>query len=90
MKPRDNYREFLVEQIECAGQELIDRAEQIAASGLTEVTGLDIWIKLSDLNTEPLEIEWTTKVLSKNAMNYMTKGFEEKSKTKTWANLSSK
>ena len=82
MKLRDNYRDFLVEQIKCAGQELIDRAEQIAASGLSEITGLDIWISLSSLNEQPLEIEWTTKVLSRNAIDYM-RGFDKKPKPMT-------
>lgn len=67
---RSNYRDKLVRQIREAGQELIDRAEQMVDENTNFITGFSIHIDFpqGDYVRIP-EISWTTDVLCKNSRN---------------------
>lgn len=64
---KKNYREQLVAYIKDAGQELIDRAEQMVGPDTDLISNFDIHISFpQDCGSIPV-IEWTTEVISKNA-----------------------
>lgn len=59
-----NYRDDLVEQIKAAGQELIDRADQMLGPEVDLISGFNIYISFGHGSIP--EIDFTTTVLSKN------------------------
>lgn len=64
------YRDKLVQRIKDAGQELIDRAEDIVGANLDAIESFTISIDLSP-NTDQVNcqsIEWTAKVINKRAL----------------------
>lgn len=61
------YRDKLVAYIKDAGQDLIDRAEQMVGSDTDLISNFSIHITFpQDLGSIPV-IEWSTEVISKNA-----------------------
>ena len=61
------YRDLLVAHIKDAGQELIDRAEQMVSPDTDLISNFDIHISFAqDFGSMPV-IEWSTEVVSKNA-----------------------
>lgn len=67
-----NYRDQLVDYIKDAGQELIDRAEQMVDENTDCITDFSISIKFEQ-NCIPV-IEWVTEVITKNTIERMKKG----------------
>lgn len=65
-------QERLMERIKCAGQEIIDRAEEMAAVDL--ITSLSITIDLGSSEIGMDTIKWTTEAISKNNNLYFIKG----------------
>lgn len=55
----------LIERIKLVGQEIIDRAEEIAAGEL--MTDLDIHVSMGVAEDRIDYIEWTTSVVNKNS-----------------------
>lgn len=61
------YRDELVQLIRDAGQELIDRAEQMVSPGVDLITSFDIRIHVGNGFRDGAEtIEWTTQVINKS------------------------
>ena len=61
------YRDELVRLIKDAGQELIDRADQMVSPGVDLITSFDIRIHLGNgFRDGSPTIEWTTQVVNKN------------------------
>ena len=75
MKQKE-YRGFLVEQIKAAGQELIDRAEQMVGPDLDLISGFNIYISFDqgDIPT----IDFTTSILSKNNHKFIMNRYNTK------------
>lgn len=67
-----NYRDQLVDYIKDAGQELIDRAEQMVDENTDCISDFSIHIKFNR-DYIPV-IEWVTEVLTKNTIERMKKG----------------
>lgn len=70
----NNYRDKLVQQIKEAGQELIDRAEDMVSEGTELITDFSININIPQgKEYMPIpEISWTTEVVSKNTLDRLT------------------
>ena len=62
------YRDELVARIKDAGQELIDRAEQIVSENTDLISGFSIYLRLDTEDRIP-SIEWSTEVINKNSYN---------------------
>lgn len=62
------YRDELVARIKDAGQELIDRAEQMISENTDLITGFYIYLRLGTEDRIP-SIEWSTEVINKNSYN---------------------
>lgn len=65
----NTYRDKLIQQIKEAGQELIDRAEDMVSENTDLIS--DFYINIHFLQGEhpPVpEVSWTTEVLSRNAL----------------------
>lgn len=66
----NNYRNQLVQQIKDAGQEIIDRAEEMVDENTNYITNfsLNIYFPMGDLRPVP-EISWTTDVLCRKTLD---------------------
>lgn len=62
------YRDELVARIKDAGQELIDRAEQMVSENTDLISSFSIYLRLDTENCIP-SIEWSTEVINKNSYN---------------------
>jgi len=62
------YRDELVARIKDAGQELIDRAEQMISENTDLITGFYIYLRLGTEDRIP-SIEWSIEVINKNSYN---------------------
>jgi hypothetical protein len=62
------YRDELVARIKDAGQELIDRAEQMVSENTDLISSFSIYLKIDIENSIP-SIEWSTEVINKNSYN---------------------
>lgn len=65
------YRDELVARIKDAGQELIDRAEQMVSENTDLIIGFSIYLRLDDKDCIP-SIEWSTEVINKNSCNRLS------------------
>lgn len=75
---RSNYRDKLVRQIKEAGQELIDRAEQMVDENADAITGFSIHIDFPQGDCVGIpDISWTTDVLCKNSTSRYLNEFNE-------------
>ena len=68
------YRDELVARIKDAGQELIDRAEQMVSENTDLISSFSIYLRLNMEDRipsfDPLYIiEWSTEVINKNSYN---------------------
>lgn len=52
---RKNYIPYLIEQVKAAGQEIIDRAEDLVGSGEL-MTSFDIWLRFSQDDAPTIEV----------------------------------
>lgn len=65
----DKYRDDLIQQIKEAGQELIDRAEEMVGKNTDAITGFNIYIDFPQGEYMPIpEISWTTDVACNNTL----------------------
>lgn len=62
------YRDELVARIKDAGQELIDRAEQMVSENTDLISSFSIHLRLDTEDHIP-SIEWSTEVINKNSYN---------------------
>jgi hypothetical protein len=62
------YRDELVARIKDAGQELIDRAEQMVSENTDLISSFSIYLRLDTEDRIP-SIEWSTEVINKNSYN---------------------
>lgn len=62
------YRDELVARIKDAGQELIDRAEQMVSENTDLISSFSIYLRLDAEDHIP-SIEWSTEVINKNSYN---------------------
>lgn len=62
------YRDILVEQIKSAGQQLIDRAEEMVSEKLTFVTGFTINVDIPQPADRPVSISWTAETIDTNQL----------------------
>lgn len=69
------YREELIRLIKEAGQDLIDRAEEMVGENLDMITdfSINIYFPQGEIYTLP-EISWTTETVSKNSFNRIVRG----------------
>lgn len=65
-----NFRESLVQRIKNAGQEIIDRADEIAGVDEALITNLSIHVHLSIPETGIDTVSWTTEVLNRNHIKF--------------------
>ena len=63
-----SYHDELVARIKDAGQELIDRAEQMVSENTDLISGFYIYIRLDAEDCIP-SIVWSTEVINKNSYN---------------------
>lgn len=62
------YRDILVELIKSAGQQLIDRAEEMVSEKLAFVTGFTINVDIPQPADRPVSISWTTETIDTNQL----------------------
>lgn len=62
------YRDILVEQIKSAGQQLINRAEEMVSEKLTFVTGFTINVDIPQPVDRPISISWTAETIDTNQL----------------------
>lgn len=62
------YSDELVARIKDAGQELIDRAEQMVSENTDLISSFSIYLRL-DIEDRIPSIEWSTEVINKNSYN---------------------
>jgi len=62
------YHDELVARIKDAGQELIDRAEQMVSENTDLISSFSIYLRLDAEDHIP-SIEWSTEVINKNSYN---------------------
>ncbi len=62
------YRDILVEQIKSAGQQLINRAEEMVSEKLTFVTGFTINVDIPQPADRPVSISWTAETIDTNQL----------------------
>ena len=67
----NKYREELVLRIKEAGQELIDRAEQMISKDADAISDFSLYINLNQVDLLVPTIEWSTSVISKNTLDRM-------------------
>lgn len=70
MYERNMRKQKLVQRITNIGQEIIDRAEEIATGDL--ISNLDIHAYLDMGETQVDTISWSTEVISKNSIKIYT------------------
>lgn len=61
-----NFREALIQRIKNAGQEIIDRADEIAGADNALITDLSINVHISIPEAGIDTVSWTTEVLNRN------------------------
>lgn len=64
----NKYRDILVEQIKSAGQQLIDRAEEMVSEKLAYVTDFSISIDIPQPADRPVSISWKTETIDTNRL----------------------
>ncbi len=64
-------REELVLRIKEAGQELIDRAEQMISKDTDAISDFSLYVNLNQVDLLVPTIEWSTSVISKNTLDRM-------------------
>lgn len=62
------YRDELVARIKDAGQELIDRAEQMVSENTDLINSFSIYLRLDTEDQFP-SIKWSIEVINKNSYN---------------------
>lgn len=62
------YRDILVEQIKSAGQQLIDRAEEMVSEKLAFITGFTINVDIPQPADRPVVISWTAETIDTNQL----------------------
>lgn len=67
----EKYRQKLIELVKAAGQDVIDRAEDLVGNG-DLVCDFDIWLRFPQNGVPTIEL--TRSYLSKNSINIITKG----------------
>lgn len=67
-KRNNEYRDILVNQIKSAGQQLIDRAEEMISENLSYITGFSINIDIPQPSDEPVSISWTVETIGTNEL----------------------
>ena len=61
------YHDELVARIKDAGQELIDRAEQMVSENTDLISSFSIYLRLDEDHIP--SIKWSTEVINKNSYN---------------------
>lgn len=67
----EKYRQKLIELVKAAGQDVIDRAEDLVGNG-DLICDFDIWLRFPQNGVPTIEL--TRSYLSKNSINIITKG----------------
>lgn len=70
----EKYRQKLIELVKAAGQDVIDRAEDLVGNG-DLICDFDIWLRFPKNGVPTIEL--TRSYLSKNSINIITKGGNE-------------
>ena len=70
----EKYRQKLIALVKAAGQDVIDRAEDLAGNG-DLICDFDIWLRFPQNGIPTIEL--TRSYLSKNSINIITKGGNE-------------
>lgn len=67
----EKYRQKLIEMVKAAGQDVIDRAEDLVGNG-DLICDFDIWLRFPQNGVPTIEL--TRSYLSKNSIDIITKG----------------
>ena len=67
----EKYRQKLIEMVKAAGQDVIDRAEDLVGNG-DLICDFDIWLRFPQNGVPTIEL--TRSYLSKNSIGIITKG----------------
>lgn len=70
----EKYRQKLIEMVKAAGQDVIDRAEDLVGNG-DLICDFDIWLRFPQNGIPTIEL--TRSYLSKNSIDIITKGGNE-------------
>lgn len=70
----EKYRQKLIALVKAAGQDVIDRAEDLVGNG-DLICDFDIWLRFPQNGVPTIEL--TRSYLSKNGINIITKGGNE-------------
>ena len=70
----EKYRQKLIEMVKAAGQDVIDRAEDLVGNGGL-ICDFDIWLRFPQDGVPTIEL--TRSYLSKNSIDIITKGGNE-------------
>ena len=70
----EKYRQKLIDMVKAAGQDVIDRAEDLVGNG-DLICDFDIWLRFPQNGVPTIEL--TRSYLSKNSINIITKGGNE-------------
>ena len=70
----EKYRQKLIDMVKAAGQDVIDRAEELVGNG-DLICDFDIWLRFPQNGVPTIEL--TRSYLSKNSINIITKGGNE-------------
>lgn len=67
----EKYRQKLIDMVKAAGQDVIDRAEDLVGNG-DLICDFDIWLRFPQNDVPTIEL--TRSYLSKNSIDIITKG----------------
>lgn len=67
----EKYRQKLIDMVKAAGQDVIDRAEDLVGNG-DLICDFDIWLRFPQNGVPTIEL--TRSYLSKNSIDIITKG----------------
>lgn len=82
VRNEENYRDYLIQQVKEAAQEIIDRAEEMISEKTDLISDFYINIHFPQGEFAPIpEISWTTEVLCKRTLDRFT-GFVNDSQEK--------
>ena len=70
----EKYRQKLIEMVKAAGQDVIDRAEDLVGNG-DLICDFDIWLRFPQNGVPTIEL--TRSYLSKHSIDIITKGGNE-------------
>ena len=70
----EKYRQKLIDMVKAAGQDVIDRAEDLVGNG-DLICDFDIWLRFPQNGVPTIEL--TRSYLSKNSIDIITKGGNE-------------